>query len=105
MKKEIKERWIQALRSGEYEQGWEQLSYPVYQEARRYCALGVLVDLHLKENNQKWTLELDVFGMVPEEVKKWAEIDDDTQNSIIAFNDGGYDFKQIARILEDEDGV
>ena len=44
MKQEIKEKWVSALRSGEYKQGKEGLR--IYNE---FCCLGVLCDLYIKE--------------------------------------------------------
>ena len=40
MKPEIKERWLIALRSGNYQQGKGQLK-----DGDRYCCLGVLCDI------------------------------------------------------------
>jgi len=46
MNKEIKEKWVKALRSGEYKQGCDYLKQEglVY----RYCCIGVLVDIGLE---------------------------------------------------------
>ena len=49
MKPEIKQKWINALRSGEYEQGRKSL-----RDRNKYCCLGVLCDLHAKETGNKW---------------------------------------------------
>jgi hypothetical protein len=46
MNKEIADKWIEALRSGEYEQGIASL-----QSGGRFCCLGVLCDLAIKEGN------------------------------------------------------
>lgn len=43
MKPEIKEMWVKALRSGEYEQGMHQLVAD-----NKYCCLGVLCDIARK---------------------------------------------------------
>jgi hypothetical protein len=50
MKTEIKQKWVNALRSGEYEQSKGYL----YSEDG-YCCLGVLCDIYCKETNQEWT--------------------------------------------------
>lgn len=39
MNQEIKQKWVEALRSGKYEQGTTQLYWP---STNRYCCLGVL---------------------------------------------------------------
>ncbi len=41
MQTEIKEKWVKALRSGEY----EQCRYTLYTRDKRYCCLGVLAKL------------------------------------------------------------
>lgn len=57
LKPEIKEKWVTALESGEYQQTQRCLSDNV-----GFCCLGVLTDLYIKETGQgKWlTDELDV---------------------------------------------
>lgn len=55
MKKELKEEWVKALRSGKYKQGREMLRKNVNGEDY-YCCLGVLADIcgpHI-EKNFKW---------------------------------------------------
>lgn len=49
MNPEVKQKWIDALRSGEYEQTKHHLKTD-----NGYCCLGVLTDLYIKENNFKW---------------------------------------------------
>lgn len=93
MNTEIKQKWVNALRSGEYEQGSEKLY-----SGRGYCCLGVLCDLYSKENGLKWEFrgddviktedeivpsqlqKYDYFyfddesEFLPESVKEWAEL-------------------------------
>lgn len=45
MTRAIKERWIEALTSGRYEQGFGQLCEVGEDGERRYCCLGVLADI------------------------------------------------------------
>ena len=54
MNTKIKQKWVSALRSGEYEQGSEKLY-----SGRGYCCLGVLCDLYSKENGLKWEFRGD----------------------------------------------
>ena len=49
MNQEIKKRWIEALRSGEYQQGKESLFH-----CGKFCCLGVLTDLYIKEHGLQW---------------------------------------------------
>lgn len=76
MNKEIKEKWIQALESGEYKKGTERLKTP-----EGYCCLGVLCDIYAKEtelgswsgNNFKVnTNHFNHIAVLPQDVLKWA---------------------------------
>ena len=49
MKKELAEEWAAALKSGEYQQGTGGLR----PELDKYCCLGVLCDLYIKNNPGK----------------------------------------------------
>ena len=49
MNPQVKQKWIDALRSGKYEQGSEKL-----RGYEGYCCLGVLCDLYAQEKNQEW---------------------------------------------------
>ena len=49
MNTEVKQKWIDALRSGKYEQGSEKL-----RSVTGYCCLGVLCDIYVQEHNTQW---------------------------------------------------
>ena len=49
MNPEIKQKWVDALLSGKYEQGSEKL-----RGANGYCCLGVLCDLYSQEHDTQW---------------------------------------------------
>ena len=49
MNPEVKQKWIDALRSGKYEQGSEKL-----RSVTGYCCLGVLCDLYAQEYATQW---------------------------------------------------
>jgi len=53
MKQEIKAKWLQALRSGEYRQG----RYTLRTSNNSFCCLGVLCDLYNKEDRGFWKWE------------------------------------------------
>jgi hypothetical protein len=54
MKKKIMEKWVKALRSGEYKQCQETLCSVDYNTGEKsYCCLGVLTDLYLKERKRQ----------------------------------------------------
>jgi hypothetical protein len=104
--KEQKEQWIEALRSGEYQQGQKFLH-----ANDRYCCLGVLCDLFQKAHPEKdhhWGNRTgDIFhfheelNYPPMEVRLWAGLDDTTMEKLVQQNDTlGYTFGQIAAWIE-----
>ena len=81
MKQEIKEKWIAALRSGEYRQTKGRLH-----DANGYCCLGVLTDLCAREKGAEWEDPDDDDGAYamngcemhpPLGVVKWAGLSTD----------------------------
>ena len=97
MEKELKEKWISALRSGKYEQGKRHLSLD-----NCYCCLGVLLEVDqaggcgkhygLDEDHDEMLFgeELDRFGL-----------SDRSANELARLNDGGCSFDEIADWIED----
>ena len=81
MKKELKEAWIEALRSGEYKQGVGALCEEV-KEVKTYCCLGVLADIcgpHIDES-LAWKLKNGCWALVNEkgeDMDEWHEEDGD----------------------------
>lgn len=76
MKKEIADKWVAALRSGEYVQGKDHLSIN-----DAYCCLGVLCELAIKDGiriNKEMlngVMSYNNFVNVPPyQVREWAEI-------------------------------
>ena len=126
MNKEVKELWLKALRSGEYKQGRNYLEYtdPLY--GKKYCCLGVLCDLAVKngvicktdqgrnEIYYETNAGIDNFtnNVLPTKVQNWAEIystDGDFNSKefvdktmLTELNDSGkYGFNAIANIIEE----
>lgn len=120
MNSEIKQKWIDALRSGEYSQGAKKLRVE-----KEFCCLGVLCDLYQKEHPNKCSWEQDNYGSsyfvynnfesteelcLPKIVMEWAGLDDSNPNvvfnkemtAISNVNDSGANFKTIAKIIEDQ---
>ena len=54
MNPEVKQKWIDALRSDKYEQGSGKL-----RSVTGYCCLGVLCDLYSQEHNTQWEFRGD----------------------------------------------
>ncbi len=113
MNPEVKEKWIAALRSGEYKQGKNLLRFE-----GEFCCLGVLCDLHAKETRNKWDIAggvreeyLGMNGYPPPEVVKWAGLDTNNprvkvfreelvERDLAYLNDVGYSFYQISDLIE-----
>lgn len=82
MNKEMKEKWVEALRSGEYNQGKGRLRQ-ANQYGSYYCCLGVLRDLYpnlIKGQN----------GALSPEDRKQIGISAIVQGKLINMNDGLY---------------
>ena len=105
MKSEIKQKWLNALRNGEYSQG----RYQLRDDCNHFCCLGVLCDLYLKETNQEWidgNGQFDYFipskngdagEVLTQEVIEWADLKE--LNPTI---DTGYRKKQISELNDFE---
>lgn len=95
MNEDIKQRWVAALRSGEYSQTRE-----VLKDSCGYCCLGVLTDLWEKEtglsshnmSDEETDEDLD------DEVSEWAELY--SCNPFVKMESGKY-----AALSELNDGI
>lgn len=116
MNERVKKLWIEALRSGEYQQGTNWLK-STEQGNDSYCCLGVLCELFRVETGQgewieqdKFWFEFDVNGsnsaaVLPAPVMTWAGIGD--RNPLLGrtkaasnLNDTGKSFNYIADRIE-----
>lgn len=121
MNQDIKQKWVAALRSGEYVQDTQHL-----RTCDGFCCLGVLSDLHVKETGtMSWTtacegtfyeLEDDHGSTIDDEhlltsTTEWAQLDwvdppviyNDQVVSLSHLNDiKGLSFQQIADIIEEQ---
>ncbi len=109
MNKEIAAAWVAALRSGEYQQGHEQL-----RDNDQFCCLGVLCNLHAQAHpkiaarQHDPTMYLGQIKFLPDKVMRWAGMKSingrygvTKQVDTLAFdNDSGKSFKRIAKIIE-----
>jgi len=116
MNQEIKERWVRALRSGEYKQGNEYLH-----SGDAYCCLGVLCELAVDAGVTKPVtnhgLTVSYYGVdenesavhLPPEVMKWAGLSYNTGDAVTinkyrrvlaGHNDAGISFEEIADAIE-----
>lgn len=105
----VKEKWLEALRSGKYKQATE-----VLRTDNHFCCLGVLCDLYSKEKRIKWGNKEDgarTFlrsrNYLPDDVQKWAGIRTGSGaygdlKCLANDNDTGKSFSKIADIIEKE---
>ena len=130
MDAKVKADWVEALRSGVYEQGRDLLHSEDAHGDHRYCCLGVLCELARKEIMVHVQMERDSEGitaysydgrdsMLPESVLLWAGLDRDEPSPYVRsdykpefvdtdsgtvrleyLNDGGKSFDEIAALIE-----
>lgn len=94
-------RWVQALRCGDYAQTTGRLrrASRVFWRRDTHCVMGVLLDLYLKAHGRRWPAKLPV-GPVPDEVIAWAGVSRELERALVARNDEGYNFRDLASIIE-----
>jgi hypothetical protein len=126
MNPDIKTRWVEAIRSGDYTQG-TQVLYRADTEC--FCCLGVLTDLYLKENDESWALHTETledpavsdgdvadvlvghlgedYQLLPTAVCQWAGIRanpalEHHEKLMFAaqLNDDGVPFAELAALIE-----
>ena len=130
MNPQVKEKWIDALLSGKYEQGSEKL-----RSVTGYCCLGVLCDLYSQEQNTEWefrgneetNLQPQDYWyfegeseFLPDSVREWAgmtfknpqvrvdvspEDDEDEwfyNDEIANLNDSGYTFEELSKLIKEQ---
>ena len=118
MNKDVKEKWVKALRSGEYKQGCGVLHNS---SENTFCCLGVLTDLYIKEHGGEWedTKHTDAMMFdgqpyyLPIPVQEWADVDrahevlvkekgQRIRRPLPWLNDHELDFKGIADLIEEQ---
>ena len=93
MTKQLKAKWIEALRSGKYEQGREQLKT----DNGKYCCLGVLNEI------ADLDYETDCGYLENHVGATWKGLDIDQQGKLVSLNDeDGKTFPEIADYIEAE---
>ena len=112
MRPEVKAKWVEALRSGKYSQGRNQLRTPGFPAETEpvYCCLGVLCEVYRQETGLgEWGLGEQFLGncvLLPAEVAVWAGVKSNPAivgRHLSAINDGeygGHDFCAIADMIE-----
>lgn len=108
MNADIKQRWVEALRSGQYKQGQGCLK-----QNDAYCCLGVLCELHRQDFPGKgWQrknqhggqfsyISRDAVNYPPEEMSAWTGLNPSVYDLLADANDSGADFPTIASLIEE----
>ena len=109
MNPQIKQKWLNALRSGEYQQTQRYL-----RKEDGFCCLGVLCDLYIKENNVEWQHnEVDGYFyenhsfIPPSSVVEWSGSAEKRTKlygkigTLARLNDKGSTFNEIADVIEE----
>ena len=103
MNQETKAYWLEALRSGEYEQATHELQ-DVGENA--FCCLGVLCDIHGLLDEHGYTFgnyEDDRHhGTLPKSYCKGFGLPYNEMMRLSDLNDSGTDFAEVARYIEKE---
>jgi hypothetical protein len=112
MNQQVKQKWVDALKSGDYQQ-----TRAALKDQSGFCCLGVLCDLYSKETGEDWVqdgrnyrfFENDKFP--PIAVCDWAGFVN-TSNPKVEYgeerlpltdlNDTGKSFKEIAAIIQEQ---
>ena len=108
MNPEVKKLWVEALRSGEYEQCHYSLK-----SGNRFCCLGVLCDLHSKETGKgSWAKDekyeaknISLTAYPPKHVLDWAKLNTAIFDNVDLYELNDNDkltFDWIAAIIETE---
>ena len=100
MNKSIKQKWLKALRSGEYEQGKNRFVTPE-EEYDRFCCLGVLVNETEGFDFIDGNYYADGYpSMLSDRFLKEIGLTYGQQADLVTMNDLGKSFKQIADYIE-----
>ena len=109
MQQALKRRWVEALRSGKYQQCRGQLKTEDH-DSCRYCVLGVLADLLVKEGYGEWESSnsfkqpddnIRYQYRLPLETLLEVGLREEHEALVISMNDGGKSFEQLASIIEE----
>lgn len=110
MKPEIKQKWSEALRSGDYKQG----KHCLKNTDNEYCCLGVLAEITKDELGSTWTEDADEEGMyhitygateqsdiLPPLLSADLGLSMVDQGQFAEMNDSGVTFLKIADYIEE----
>ena len=112
MKKEIKKKWLKALRSDKYIQGEGALC--TTNSVDTFCCIGVLCNVRAEGNKKRYWRETDsksdnplelIFlggsSVLTDSMLQWAGLTEDEQDKLAEMNDLGNSFQEIADYIEE----
>lgn len=107
MNSELKTKWIEGLRSGEYLQGRNNLVKETTNNMKyshSYCCLGVLCDIVVKSDPSLAQVEFAGWGDIPTELEGKTRLAAKWCDTLIKMNDmKSKTFKKIALYIESSD--
>lgn len=116
MNPEIKEKWLTALRSGDYKQGKGWLCRVERDDSKTYCCLGVLTDLYIQEMGFEWERGVSCLyfderaAVLPPSVMNWSSVSDSglfygeegEEGELTSVNDTSDNFDKVIQIIEEK---
>lgn len=102
----VKAKFVAALRSGKYRQCVGRMFRDTQETGKpdKFCALGVLCDIHRKEVGHRPIVGETYYRhsiILPPNAARWAELAEDAESKIAELNDEkSWSFKQIAAYVE-----
>ena len=118
MNSEVKAKWLEALRGGEY----KQTRYTLHSPNDGFCCLGVLCDIYTKEVGGSWVWEYneeDTYSLIsivdeeeqdfattdlPDCVVEWAGLEESSPQVADPFREGEVAFCTLASLNDDGKG-
>ncbi len=107
MNLELRTKWIEALRNGEYSQGMGALERRYPSGKVRHCCLGVLCRIAgVPEGEKIANLDCDLVAYdglnatLTKNLREQFGLDQEKLTMLISMNDSGLDFPRIAEYIE-----
>jgi hypothetical protein len=99
LKPDVKEKWLEALESGKYQQGQNRLR----SVGNKFCCLGVLCDVLHPDGwgtaSGSWVFDRSYQFDLPVALADDAGASAKAQHKLMNMNDNGRSFKQIAAYI------
>lgn len=109
------QKWLDALRSGEFRQTTGKLYRESKLDKPSYCCLGVLCEVWKRaEGSEHEFVESGLrfgppkssgFGYLPSYVWGWAGLENVSTDVLVNMNDGGESFSAIADFIEESESA